>query len=294
LSRLDVQKTGGLFDYSIVVVDNDSANSARWTVERLAKQAQTSIKYYSEPQQNIALARNKAIEVSIGDFIAFIDDDEFPDSLWLLKLFLTARQSKTDGILGPVIPYFEVKPPTWALRGRLFDRPVHKTGQVLEWKNTRTGNVLLRRALFEADPVWFLPEFGSGGEDRDFFKRKIGQGHIFIWCNEAPVYETVPPERWKLKTLLRRALLRGKVAFYASKSGPKSIYASLAALFTYALSLPYLLLLSPLIGFETFVKYLVKSCDHLGKIIILFHIDLVTEKYVTTQSDEAGLMAKFG
>ena len=40
---------------------------------------------------------------------------------------------------------------------------------------------------------------------------KIEQGHYFVWCNEAPVYETVPPERWKKSVILKRALLRGKV-----------------------------------------------------------------------------------
>ena len=36
-------------------------------------------------KQNIALARNKAIENAKGDFIAFIDDDEFPLDQWLLN-----------------------------------------------------------------------------------------------------------------------------------------------------------------------------------------------------------------
>ena len=86
LSKLEVQETEGLFDYSIVIVDNDRAASARQIVESLARQSQISISYYLEPEQNIALARNRAVDNAQGDFIAFIDDDEFPPNDWLLKL----------------------------------------------------------------------------------------------------------------------------------------------------------------------------------------------------------------
>jgi len=78
LSRLENQETEDLFDYSIVVVDNDKSESARLMAEAFATQSMISIRYYVEPEQNIALARNKAIENVQGEFIGFIDDDEFP------------------------------------------------------------------------------------------------------------------------------------------------------------------------------------------------------------------------
>ncbi len=62
LSKLEQQETNGLFDYSAVVVDNDVAESARNTVESFAKQSSLAISYHVQPEQNIALARNKAVE----------------------------------------------------------------------------------------------------------------------------------------------------------------------------------------------------------------------------------------
>ena len=280
LRRLDEQDTNGLFDYSIVIVDNDRLESARETVETHARQSKLSISYNIEPRQNIALARNKAIEVSNGDFIGFIDDDEFPDSRWLLNLFMAINRYKAAGVLGPVLPYFEIEPPKWVLRGRFFNRPAYISGQVLEWQNTRTGNVLIKRAVFEEDNIWFGPEYGSGGEDRDFFRRKIELGHVFVWCSEAPVYETVPPERWKIKVLIKRALLRGKMALNSSGSRPKNILVSAAAIVIYTVSLPLVLVLSPIIGYDVFMKYLIKDCDHLGKIFALLKINMVRDKYV--------------
>jgi glycosyltransferase involved in cell wall biosynthesis len=229
-----------------------------------------------EPEQNIALARNKAIENAKGDFIALIDDDELPAPQWLLNLYKALNRYQSDGILGPVLPFFETEPPPWVLRGRFFDRPSHPTGHVLAWENTRSGNTLLRRELFQEDRKWFDPAFGSGGEDRDFFKRKIEEGHVFVWCNEAPVYEHVPPQRWKRTVLLKRALLRGKMSLNTSEARSIGIIKSMTAIVMYTASLPLCLGL----GHHVFMKYLIKNFDHLGKVLAFLRVDLVKERYV--------------
>ena len=281
LGKLEEQETGGLFDYSIVIVDNDRLESARETVETHARQSKLAISYNIEPRQNISLARNKAVQVSKGDFVAFIDDDEFPNSRWLLNLYKAINRYKVAGVLGPVIPYFENEPPKWVLKGRFFDRPSDISGHVLERQNTRTGNALLRRAIFKEDCIWFRPEYGRGGEDREFFGRKIEQGHVFVWCREAPVFETITPERWETKIIIKRALLRGKMAFNSSRTRPKNILISGAAIMIYTVSLPLLFVFSPIIGYDIFMGYLIKNFDHLGNIFALFNIDLVKEKYVS-------------
>lgn len=277
LSKLEEQETEGLFDYSIVIVDNDRSESARQTVESYALQSKISISYYVEPEQNIALARNKAIENGKGSFVSLIDDDEFPAERWLLNLYKALNRYKSSGVLGPVLPYFEKEPPRWVLKGRFFDRPTHPTGYVLGWENTRTGNALLERRLFTEDRKWFDPAYGSGGEDRDFFRKKIEEGNIFfVWCNEAPVFETVPQDRWKRTVLLKRALLRGKMALNSTGSKPVSVLTSTVAIAIYAVCLPLFFI----VGHAVFMKYLIKSCDHLGKVLAFFGIDWVREKYV--------------
>lgn len=114
------------------------------------------------------------------------------------------------------------------------------------------------------------------GEDRDFFKRKIEGGDVFVWCNEAPVFETIPPSRWERKVLMKRALLRGKMALNNTESGPMSVLKSVAACAIYTGCTPLFLIL----GHHFFMKYLIKNCDHLGKILARFDIDWVKEKYV--------------
>jgi glycosyltransferase involved in cell wall biosynthesis len=276
LSKLEQQETEGLFAHSIVIVDNDASESARQIAESFARQSSLECSYHVEAEQNIARARNKAVENAKGDYVAFIDDDEFPDRTWLLKLCSAQIHHKSDGILGPVLPYFEQEPPDWVLKGRFFERPAHSTGQVLSWRNTRTGNVLLRRELFKNGHQWFDPALGSGGEDRDFFKGKIEEGHVFVWCNEAPVFETIPPARWKRTVLLKRAMIRGKMALNATRSRASSVLKSMVAVVLYTGCLPFVCVL----GHHVFMKCLIKDCDHLGKVCAFFGIDWLKEKYV--------------
>src|SRR5207245_2089705 len=123
LDELACQETGGLFTYSVVVADNDESQSARAVVDDFASRCAIPITYCVEPRQNIALTRNKALEHAAGDFVAFIDDDEFPTKRWLLTLFNACRTYGTDGALGPVKPHFDERPPQWVVDGKLYDRP---------------------------------------------------------------------------------------------------------------------------------------------------------------------------
>jgi succinoglycan biosynthesis protein ExoM len=61
LQCLDRQATKGLFNFSIVVVDNDAQESARSVVELWARRSSVPIAYGVEPRQNIALARNASV-----------------------------------------------------------------------------------------------------------------------------------------------------------------------------------------------------------------------------------------
>jgi glycosyltransferase involved in cell wall biosynthesis len=277
LSKLTELETEGLFSYSIVIVDNDRAESARKVVERWMSQSEISISYKVEPEQNIARARNKAVENAHGKYIGFIDDDEFPDPKWLITLYKALHAHQSDGVLGPVLPYFQSKPPTWVIRGHFFSRPTHQTGDILAWTNTRTGNVLFNNKVFDKNQLWFDPNFGSGGEDRNFFRKKMSEGYIFTWCNEAPVFEIILPRRWNRKVLLQRALLRGKMALNFAKSKPISVCRSFAAILVYLLLMPFCFVF----GYHYFMRYLVKTFDHIGKVFSYMGFDIVKEKYIT-------------
>ena len=276
LERVTQQITEDRFSFDVIVVDNDSNRSGNHVIKNFQENKGNKIVYDCEPKQNIALARNRAIRNACGNYIAFIDDDEFPSNKWLLSLYMDIKRYKSDGILGPVVPHFEQAPPKWVKKGRIFERPNHPTGHVMAWQNTRTGNVLIKRELFRNGQGWFDPTFGSGGEDRDFFRRMIKEEKVFVWSKEAMVYETIPPVRWKKAVLTKRALLRGKIALNFKDEIPRSMIKSACAIAVYGICLPLLFVL----GHHLFIKYLIKCCDHIGKVLAFVGIDLVKEKYV--------------
>jgi succinoglycan biosynthesis protein ExoM len=270
------QETDGLFEYSVAVVDNDCDFSARTTVDDLSGSYPVTVSYVIEPCQNIAKARNRVASLATGDYVALIDDDEQPGERWLLELYYALRRFAVDGVLAPVLPRYERPPPKWVLKGRFFERPAPATGQILKWTQTRSGNALLCRAVFERSPDWFDPAFGSGGEDRDFFKRKIAQGLVFAWTNEAAVHEWISPGRWDRGVLLRRALLRGKMALRSSDHVLLSVLRSALAVPAYGLALPF----AALFGHHVVMQILLSTCDHLGKLLAALHVNPVRERYV--------------
>lgn len=274
LIKLQEQVTNGEFDYSIVLVDNDKDQSARHIFENQWQKSRIPMKYYLEPRSGIPNARNRAIQSSCGNFIAFIDDDEFPMNDWLLNLFRTCCKFNADGVLGPVNPYFEETPPKWIIKGKLFERPSHITGMVLHWSETRCGNVLIRRGILNNNENQFSLKFRHS-EDQDFFKRITGKGFKIIWCNEATVYETETRDRFKLSYFLRRALLRGNVSVKLRSRKCFGFLKSLAAFQIYTIALPVLLLLRR----HLFIKYLIKDVEHIGILIAYFGFDV--QKYLT-------------
>lgn len=276
LSKIADQETDGLFGYSIVVIDNDSLRSAQAVVLEFADAAGMDVIYCVEPRQNICLARNKAIDNARGDFVAFIDDDEFPEARWLVNLFKACERYSAVGVLGPVKSYFDEQPPKWVIRGKFYERPSHPTGFVINWSEGRTGNVLLRKRLFEQGSLPFNPEFHRGG-DTDFFRRMTEKGHLFIWCDEAVVYESVPPVRWTRGFMLKRALLRGSITVQSPNLGFDSVAKSIVATAAYAVALPFTLVL----GQHRFMDVLVRLFDHLGKLLACVGIHPVANPYVT-------------
>jgi glycosyltransferase involved in cell wall biosynthesis len=276
LEALCAQETGGLFTYSIVVVDNDRAESGHAVVSAIQTGSVVPLKYCVESRQNIALARNKAVEYATGDFVAFLDDDEIPINRWLWNLFQACTKYNVDGVLGPVKPHFDQKAPRWVVNGDFYNRPTYPTGFVIDWRKGRTGNTLLRKLVFTAGEQPFRPEFRVG-EDQDFFRRMIEKGHAFIWCDEAVAYEVVPPSRWKRTFMLKRALLRGASSLLHPTFGVLDVTKSIIAVPAYLAVLPLCLFL----GQRRFMTYSVKLFDHLGKLLALLGIRPVKGAYVT-------------
>ncbi len=274
LEHVEHQKTDGQFTFSVVVCDNDSSESAKPVAAQFAQKSGVPVRYVVEPCQNIARARNRAVAASHGDYVAFLDDDEIPENEWLLSHFITCNDYGADGTLGATLPVFADKTPSWIVKGPWFRRRRHRTGTVIPWTLGRTGNTLLAKKLFSPDVTAFNPEFISG-EDQDFFRRQIGNGRKFVWCDEALTNEIIPFSRWTARYLIRRSLMRGKMTAQHPTIGWYDIAKSATAIVAYSLIVPFFFLFGSRRGMEYFVKIF----DHAGLMFGFMGADFSRETY---------------
>jgi succinoglycan biosynthesis protein ExoM len=276
LDSVCLQITNEEFSYEIVVVDNDRLHSAKDTVLHFQRRRSVAIIYDCEPEQNIALARNRAVRRANGSLIAFIDDDEYPERDWLSTMYRCLMKHEADAVLGPVLPSFPPGAPSWLKKSGLCERNRNETGSLITKDDKRTGNILLRSTMFKEEGKWFDPSAGlTGGEDGEFIGRQLKKGRKFIWCDEAPVYETVSKERWDAFFYLRKMLRIGTLAgedLRKSKTYAE-IVKSVVVVVGFCLSLPMLLVTKK----HTWMKVLYKGCYYFGRLLSV--VGIVKFKY---------------
>jgi succinoglycan biosynthesis protein ExoM len=191
----------------IVVVDNDAAGDAQSQALASCEAARTA-RWFVEPRQNIALARNRAVSEARGRWIAFIDDDEIADENWLVAFWNCVEHGEGDGFFGPVLPRLDEVATPWLDVETFFSRPRHPSGTPLDTRDVSTSNALVRRSLFadcRFDAAWGR----TGGSDSELFDRMLAAGACFRWCDEAVVWEAIPAHRHRLGWLAQRAFRGG-------------------------------------------------------------------------------------
>jgi succinoglycan biosynthesis protein ExoM len=195
----------------IVVVDNDQAHSALAVLNAWRGPPGFTLVFLHEPEPNISVARNAAIHRASGDWIVFVDDDETPETDWLLRLLETQRHFQADAVFGPVVPRYGEHTPKWVLDGAYFDRRRFETGTRIDEADARTGNVLIKADWLRSLQGPFDKSFGhTGGEDSLLFRDLLARGCRFVWCDEAIVSEEVPLDRANVRWLLRRSFRVGQ------------------------------------------------------------------------------------
>jgi len=92
----------------ILIVDNDSSNTAESTVNELKEKYGTGheISYFNYPVKGLSNVRNELLKKGLDqdpDFLVFVDDDEYVTPDWLNELVGTIVSNNGDMTMGPVI-----------------------------------------------------------------------------------------------------------------------------------------------------------------------------------------------
>lgn len=97
------QRTDGMFDYEVVVVDDGSKDATPSILDSYSD-SYNFIKIYHIPNGGASAARKYAIDHSRSDYLAFCDSDDYVDDDWLLTMYKTLKEHDADiSIIGAYI-----------------------------------------------------------------------------------------------------------------------------------------------------------------------------------------------
>ena len=220
----------------IIVIDNSPDGRQRQIVESVVQPSDSriTVRCVHEPKRGLVFARNRGVAEAKGDFVVFLDDDEYPaDPDWLTNLVDAAAQSGVDAAFGPVVPEFEVEPARIsAFIMSVYSRDTRRADHTDVTDLTTdlgTGNSCFRRqTCFDSLGKPFTYEFNStGGEDVDFLFRLRRGGKRFAWAATAAVYEFVSRERLSPTYLSDRRFRQGQQHAYLQISSHPRRYDAL-------------------------------------------------------------------
>ena len=121
VARLQAQRPSGEMGadgWEILVIDNRSSDNTAVVVKQLQANWSTGawkhipFRYCFEPQPGLAHARQRAIASANGDWVGFIDDDNWIEPGWVASALGFAAEHPELGAFGSQIkPIYEVEPP---------------------------------------------------------------------------------------------------------------------------------------------------------------------------------------
>ena len=86
-------------DVEVIVVDDGSTDESPSIIRNFVERSDR-IRAYFQPNQNASIARNKGIDVAVGDYLYFLDSDDllYPDGL--KSLINAAEENSADLVIG--------------------------------------------------------------------------------------------------------------------------------------------------------------------------------------------------
>ena len=197
-------------DIVVVVVDNHEDGEGLAVCEKLETNYRFALRSICQLGDGISEARNASVALALADnptYVGFLDDDEWPEPVWLSELVRVLEQANADVVGGPTRSVFPDNAPPELLDNPYFGADMNLAdGTSCELQ--AAGNFLIKAStLANTAPDCFHPAFAhSGGEDLAFFTQLAQQGATMVWAQAAVVHEEVPSNRLSHEWLRTRVI----------------------------------------------------------------------------------------
>lgn len=187
--------------FEVIVVDSAPEDD---TIQKLINSMFPDVYYIKEDAAGLSKARNRALEVAIGDIIAFTDDDALVDRNWLLEIMRGFRAGEdVICVTGLTMPAeLETPSQVWFQRHRgrkthfsrrIFDLSENPVYTPLHVSFFGAGMNMAFKKSFLDEIGGFDPALGMGslthsGEDIAAYFEVVARGHQIAYEPGAIVY----------------------------------------------------------------------------------------------------------
>jgi glycosyltransferase involved in cell wall biosynthesis len=216
-------------EWEILVVDNNSNDQTREVVDDLIRRHPGRFRYLFEPRQGKSHALNLGIRESLGDVVAFMDDDVTVAPTWLQNLTGSLYNGDWAGSGGRTLPTQPYALPRWIT----FDGPYELGGAVAALfdigdvprqldRPPYGTNMAFQKRMFDKHGLFAVnlgprPDSQIRGEDTEFGRRLLAAGERLRYEPSAVVYHPILDSRTRKDYLLAwwldygRGMIREKV-----------------------------------------------------------------------------------
>lgn len=203
---------------TVVVIDNDSRPSAQTAVEEIRDGFPFTLEYVHLKEPGLSSVRNFALSYARDrfDFLAMIDDDEYPQREWLQELLRVQERIGADVVIGPVPKVISSDAPAWIQAGHFYELPSYPDGALI--KHGHSGNCLLKVSSMERFGVAFDKALNlAGGEDMLFFRQLLARGAKLTYATRAVAFESMGAERLRVSYIVKLNFRRGNTLTFCDR-----------------------------------------------------------------------------
>ena len=94
---LDSVLANSFSDYELIIINDGSIDNSLKIAEEYSKK-DPRIKVYSQENRGVSYTRNRGIKLAKGDYISFIDADDYVDKYYLEELYFMANRYDLDWV----------------------------------------------------------------------------------------------------------------------------------------------------------------------------------------------------
>lgn len=150
-------------DLEVIMIDDGSTDDSRYIIEKYALDYENFYTYHKK-NEGTGIARNYGIELAKGDYIAFLDPDDYINEDYYEKLYALAKRDSYDFVMGTALRFDRYK--IWEeilyfntfnnVEGNIYSTNIKKMHQLV-W-DTCVWNKLIKRSFIDKYKIRFPNE----------------------------------------------------------------------------------------------------------------------------------------